>query len=156
MKNFASDSSRTGQILKLPLEKFIKKLLQQKIKGMKKYFEMVQKCDPSIKIVDDFEFKLPNPIIENSVFDQLLQDMQELNMGKITLRDIWKRDGLTDSEMGEREERINAEIMNGKNDISISKQVKSIVDNANNTSEAKGSIKIDNNFKTEKAVGKKK
>jgi hypothetical protein len=151
-----SDSSRTGQILKLPLEKFIKKLLQQKIKGMKKYFEMVQKCDPSIKIVDDFEFKLPNPIIENSVFDQLLQDMQELNMGKITLRDIWKRDGLTDSEMEEKEERINAEIMNGKNDISINKQVKSIVDNANNTSEAKGSIKIDNNFKTEKAVGKKK
>ena len=157
LKNFASDSSRTGQLLKLPLEKFVKKLLLQKIKGMKKYFEFVQKADPSFKgKIDDFEFKLPNPIIENSVFDQLLQDMQELNMGKITLRDIWKRDGLTDSEMDEREERINAEIMNGKNDISISKQVKSIVDNANNTSEAKGSIKIDNNFKTEKAVGKKK
>lgn len=157
MKNFASDSSRTGQLLKLPLEKFVKKLLLQKIKGMKKYFEFVQKSDPSFKgKLDDFEFKLPNPIIENSVFDQLLQDMQELNMGKITLRDIWKRDGLTEEEIKEREDRINAEMMNGANDISISKQLKSVVNNSNNTSEAKGSINIDKNFMTEKAVGRKK
>ena len=149
-----SDSSRTGQILKLPLEKFVKTLLKQKIKGLKKYFEMVQKCDNTIKVIDDFEFELPSPIIENSVFDQLLQDMQELNMGKKTLRDIWKRDGLTEEEMQEREDRINAEIINGKNDISISKEVKAIVNNANNTMEAKNN-NLDNNFKTKKAVGKK-
>ena len=46
--------------------------------------------------------------------------------------------------------------MNGANDISISKQLKSVVDNSNNTSEAKGSINIDKNFMTEKAVGRKK
>lgn len=118
---------------------------------MKKYFEMVQKCEPSLKTLFDFEFEMPYPIIENSVFDQILQDMQELNMGKKTLRDIWKRDGLSEEEMSEREERLNAEVLNGKNDITINKQVKSIVNNANNAPEVKVN-NLDNNFKTKKAV----
>ena len=112
---------------------------------------MVQKCEPSIKLVQDFEFEMPYPIIENSVFDQILQDMQELNMGKKTLRDIWKRDGFSEEEMTEKEERLNEEIRNGQNDISISKQVKSVAGNANNAPEVK-SNNLDNNFKTKKTV----
>lgn len=111
---------------------------------MKKYFEMVQKS-VGYKTYDNFEFEIPNPIIENSVFDQLLQDMQELNMGRKTIRDLWRRDGLSEKEIAEKEKEINEEIVNGKNDIAISKQVQSVVNNGNNEI---NSDKLDNNFKS--------
>lgn len=140
----SSDSSRNTQQLRLPLEKFLSKLIYHKNAGMKKYFEMVQKS-VGYKTYDNFEFEIPNPIIENSVFDQLLQDMQELNMGRKTIRDLWRRDGLSEKEIAKKEKEINEEIINGTNDITISKQVQSVVNNGNNVI---NSDKLDNNFKS--------
>lgn len=135
-----SDSSRVTAQLRLPLEKFLSKLLNNVNKGMKKYFEMLQKSYGE-KTIDSIEFEIPNPVIENSIFDQLLQDIQELSYGKKTMRDIWKKMGLTEEEMTEKEKQINEEIMNGNNDIKINKQVANVVGNANNTP-----VGVDKNF----------
>ena len=136
----SSDSSRNTQQLRLPLEKFLHTLVLHKNNAMKKYFELVQ-LSAGYKKLDSFEFEIPNPIIENSVFDQLLQDMQELEIGRKTMRDLWVREGLTEKEMQERENQLNKENINGKNDIKIDKEIKNVSNSANNVAG------LDNNFK---------
>ena len=136
----SSDSSRTLQQARLSLEKFLKKLTYSINTSMSRYFDLVQKAYGYKKIYK-IEFIVPDPILENTVFDKLLQWMQELNAGIKTLPDVWREMGLSQSEIKRREDEHNAIYYENNKDISISKP-----DDVG-ASGGEGVKGMDNNFK---------
>lgn len=131
MKLSSSDSSRVIQQIRLSLEKFITKLTHNISIAMKQYFNIVQKSYGYVRIYD-FTLKVPNPIIQNSVFDRLLQWVQELRAGIKTLPDIWREAGLSESEIKQKLAEHDAIVYTANSDVKTVAGVESVALSANN------------------------
>lgn len=133
----SSDSSRIVSQLRLPLELKIKKRIRKVNEFMTFMFDVVLKSN-KMNNKDGATFKIPEPVIENSIFDKLLIDTQKLALGQTTIQQILREKGFTQEQINMIIEEINEEKLNGLQDISIKETPNEISD------EATG---LDNNFK---------
>lgn len=133
----SSDSSRIVSQIRLPLELKIKKRIRKVNEFMTFMFDVVLKSN-KMNNKDGATFKIPEPVIENSIFDKLLIDTQKLALGQTTVQQILREKGFTQEQINMIIEEINEEKLNGLQDISIKETPNEISD------EATG---LDNNFK---------
>jgi len=134
------DSSRVVQQLNLPSENKIELYVDNIIKGMMPWFEILLKENNlySERTDKGLSFVKPTFIIKSSPFDELLYENSVEATGKKSIKEssIEKMD--SDSEIAIREKEVNAEILAKNKDVQISKEVTNTVENKNG---------VDNNFK---------
>lgn len=128
-----SDSSLVQQQLRLSLEKFLRLLVVNINNSFKKLFAIAQKSY-GYKNIINFEFKIPEPIIESSLQQKTLQEIQELNSGIKTLKDIWRDRGLNDKQIQKKWNEHIEQFYEKNKDVSFVKSNNNIPN-------------LDNNFK---------
>lgn len=130
----SSDSSKVLQQVNARMEKKIERYIDNIIEAFKVYFKILF-IENGVYTEDDngYSFEKPRSIIKNSVYDEFLIDQLGLNNGTYTVEDILKKYGKSNDEIEEHFKQINKEMVNGKNDISVSKEVENTVKNANST-----------------------
>ena len=88
-----------------------------------------------------FHLKSKFSSVSRHEFDEMLLKTQKIALGLETIRSILKEQGLKDDEVEERMIEINREVINGKNDISVSNTPNAITDSVQSTQG------LDNSFK---------
>jgi len=149
-----SDSSRNISQLRLGIEQKNKKYYKNIAEAFAKYFRVVLKEHKAIKakefkIKEKFTFEIPDVLVNNSIFDDLLIKLQKRNLGYSTLEEELKTEGMTKQQIENRKRIINEEMYTNTNDMSVDKQPKEVVDrvsNGANNDDVKGSG-LDNRFK---------
>ena len=145
-----SDSSRNISQLRLGIEQKNTKYYENIAEGFAPYFRSVLKENGAIsdKEFNDkvkYTLELPDVLINNSIFDDLLIVQMKRALGKSTLTSEMKKEGKTDSEIEKRKEEIIDEMYGKNSDMSFPDEVIDRVSNANNVSD--DSVGLDNNFK---------
>ncbi|MGL6185526.1 MAG: hypothetical protein ACRC1T_09140 [Clostridium chrysemydis] len=120
----SSDSSKMYNQVNMRMEQKIEGYIDNIIEGFKPFFRILLLANGLYNEKDDHEYSFAKPqsIIKNSAYDDLLIKQLELNTGYKTLYDLLKEKGYTDSEIDNHFDKINEEIRNGKNDISVNKK----------------------------------
>lgn len=138
MRAGSSDSSKMFQQVNSRAEDKVKKYVQSIIQGFIPYFKILlmenelydEKTDVGIS------FTMPDSVIKNSPYDELLIKQLKLNTGLTTITDELQKEGKSGEQIIEHKKELNEEISNGKNDIRIDEEVKPevkrTVSNANN------------------------
>lgn len=128
----SSDSSKVMQQVNARMEKKIERYVNNIIDAFSVYFKILflennvyNECD------ENFSFEKPRSMIKNSAYDDLLLDQVGLNIGKYTLKDLLKKQGLSEQEIEEHFKELNKENINGNNDITVNKEVEYTVKNSN-------------------------
>lgn len=128
----SSDSSKVMQQVNARMEKKIERYIDNIIDAFMVYFKILFLENGVYNEYDEnFSFEKPRSIIKNSAYDDLLLDQVGLNIGKYTLKDLLKKLGKTDEEIEEHFKQLNKEVINGKNDITVNKEIDYAVKNAN-------------------------
>lgn len=122
----SSDSSKMYNQVNMRMEQKIERYIDNIIEGFKPFFKILLIMNDMYVESEDFgySFSKPQSIIKNSAYDELLIKQLELNTGIKTLYDMLKEKNYTDDEINIHFDRINEEVRNGKNDISVHKQSK--------------------------------
>lgn len=134
----SSDSSKMYNQVNMRMEQKIEGYIDNIIEGFKPFFRILLLANGLYSEKDDYNYSFAKPqsIIKNSAYDDLLIKQLELNTGYKTLYDLLKEKGYDDEEINGHFDKINDEIRNGKNDISVTK--KSVSNDANTD---KGGVK---------------
>lgn len=128
----SSDSSKVMQQVNARMEKKIERYVNNIIDAFTVYFKILFLENNVYNEYDEnFSFEIPRSIIKNSPYDDLLLDQLGINIGKYTIQDLLRKQGKTDEEIEKHFEQLNKEIVNGKNDIEINKEIEHTVKNAN-------------------------
>ena len=128
----SSDSSKVMQQVNARMEKKIERYVNNIIDAFTVYFKILFLENNVYNEYDEnFSFEIPRSMIKNSAYDDLLLDQVGLNIGKYTLKDLLKKQGLSEEEIEEHFKELNKEYINGKNDIEINKEIEHTVKNAN-------------------------
>lgn len=122
----SSDSSKMYNQVNKRMEQKISKYINNIISAFKVYFKFALIANKLYDEKNDFDlsFKKPESIINTSVYDDLLIKQLKLNTGLSTIRSLLKEQGYTDEQIDEHYKQLNTEIMNGKQDISVSEEIK--------------------------------
>ncbi len=146
----SSDSSRNISQLRLGIEQKNKKYYINIAEEFAKYFRVVLK-ENGLLTKKEFEnktkitFKLPDVLINNSIFDDLLVRTQKRALGLSTLEEELIEEGKSEKEIQKRKELITEEIYGKNSDMSFTNTPKEIVSRVSNGA----NTNLDNNFKTE-------
>lgn len=128
----SSDSSKVMQQVNARMEKKIERYVNNIIDAFTVYFKILFLENNVYNEYDEnFSFEIPRSMIKNSAYDDLLLDQVGLNIGKYTLKDLLKKQGLSEEEINEHFKELNKEYINGKNDIEINKEMEYTVENSN-------------------------
>lgn len=128
----SSDSSKVMQQVNARMERKIERYIDNIIEAFRVYFKILFiENNVYTEFDEGYSFEKPRDIIKNSSYDNLLLDQLGLNTGKYTIKDLLKKDGKTDHEIEEHFNQLNKESMNGKNDITVSKEAEYTVKNSN-------------------------
>lgn len=130
------DSSRVVQQLNLPSENKIELYVDNIIKEMILWFEILLKENNlyNERTDIDLSFIKPKFIIKSSPFDELLYEQSEIKSTKKSRQEIYIENGNTDEEIEIRKKEINDELGDEAKDKSFTKENEIIdkVSNANN------------------------
>lgn len=138
----SSDSSKVLQQVNARMKRKIELYVDNIIDAFKIYFKVLL-TENDLWDEEDIglSFEKPRSIIENSVYDDLLIDQLELNTGMNTIEKKLREAGYSEEQINQHIEQVNNDIRNGKNDVSISKQIKNQVDNSNNSVVTQSEVK---------------
>lgn len=146
----SSDSSRNISQLRLGIEQKNKHYYNSIAQGFAPYFFTILNENKKIskkeyKDKDVFTFKVPDVLINNSLFDDLLITSQKRALGLSTLEEELLAEGKTKEQIKKRKELVNEELYGKNNDMSYveSNQMKDVVANGANSNVKN----LDNNFK---------
>lgn len=137
MRAGSSDSSKMFQQVNSRAEDKVRKYVQNVIQGFIPYFKILLMENDLYEEKDDIglSFSMPDSVIKNSPYDELLIKQLRLNTGLSTITDELQKAGMTAEQIKEHKDELNEEVMNGKNDIrtnEVRKDIKRTVSNANN------------------------
>ena len=142
-----SDSSRNISQLRLGIEQKNRKYYENIADGLKPYFKSVLRESGLLtkKDIDkDFTFQIPDVLVNNSIFDDLLVLKMKRELGESTLTKEMKEDGYTEKDITERKKQITEEINGGADMSFMPNQANDVVKNSSGVAGGSG---LDNNFK---------